>query len=437
MGRTSISKHLRTEPRVSRASRSSSAESSRFNQLIAELSTVFVRVPTAEIDAEINRSLKRIVETLGLDRSTIAEIGSDDGVATFTHGWERDGHYGIIGKSLDANTLLPWTKEKMIAGETVVMPSVQQLPEEAAVDRDSFRLFGPKSSVMISIKVEGLVVAAVGFGVLYQERRWPPKVVEQLQMMATIFGYAFERKRAVKEMVRLQRELTYVARVNTMGELAASVAHELNQPLGAILNNAEAIQSMLESEHPDFVEIKAGVADIIQDDVRAGDTIRPLRALFRRDDFAKSTLDLGAVLREINRIVQSDAVIRNVSFSLELPDSLPAVQADRIQVQQAIINLILNAFDAVGEIARGPRKVTLAATAHEGCVKLLVADSGKEIEPATMCRIFERFFTTKPSGMGMGLAISRSIIEAHGGQLTVSSEVGRGSTFEITLPNQP
>jgi signal transduction histidine kinase len=400
------------------------------------LAGAFVRVTSDKIDEEINRWLERIVLALGLDRSTVAEINPSDGWAVFSHGWAREPEQ-IIGRSLDANALLPWVQAKMLAGETVVMSSVDKLPDEAAIDRESMRRYGPKSNVMMPIKVGGSVVAAVGFGTLYHERSWSPEIVRQLQTVAEIFGYALERKRVVIEMLKLRSELTYVSRINTMGELAASLAHEINQPLAAIRSNAEAIESMLESERPDLKEIRAAVADIVSDDGRAGETIRRLRALFRREELARSELDLGELLEEISRIIRSDAVIRKVSFTLDVKQPLPAVLADRVQIQQVVLNLLLNAFDAVSEAEERPRQVTLSAVAEgSGCLKVTVRDLGKGIETNTLPRIFDAFFTTKPGGMGMGLAISRSIVEAHGGRLFVSSNTSSGTAFEITLPVQ-
>jgi signal transduction histidine kinase len=270
---------------------------------------------------------------------------------------------------------------------------------------------------------------------LYRERSWPPQIVRRLHTVAEIFGYALERKRVIIEMLQLRNQLTYISRVNTMGELAASLAHEINQPLAAIQSNAEAIQSMLESEPPDLDEIRAAVGDIVADDARAGDTIRRLRALFRREKLAHSEIDLGELMHEVSQIIRSDAVIRKVSLILDLRQPLRAVLADRIQIQQAIINLLLNAFDAVSEMEEKSRQVTLSALAEDsGCLRILVRDSGKGIESEALPRIFDAFFTTKPGGMGMGLAISRSIVEAHGGRLSVLSDPGHGSTFEITLP---
>src|SRR5690242_15467498 len=167
-------------------------------------------------------------------------------MAVFSHGWAREPRQ-IIGQSLDANTLLPWTKSRILAGETIVMPSVAALPDEASVDRDSMRRYGPKSTVMMPIKVGGVIVGAVGFGTLSRERSWSPEVVRQLRTVADIFGFALERKRTVLEMLGLRNQLTYIARINTMGELAASLAHEINQPLAAIRSNAEAVQNLLEA----------------------------------------------------------------------------------------------------------------------------------------------------------------------------------------------
>jgi signal transduction histidine kinase len=422
----------RQEPK--RRPRTSHDETHPFEQLVIELAGAFVRVTTDKIDGEINRWLERIVLALGLDRGTIAEINPSDGWAAFSHGWAREPEH-IIGRSLDANTLLPWVKGKMLTGETVVMPRVDALPDEAAVDRESMRRYGPKSNVMIPIKVGGTVVAAVGFGALYLERSWPPQIVRRLQTVAEIFGYALERKRGVLEVLHLRNELTYISRINTMGELAASLAHEINQPLAAIRSNAEAIQSMLESERPDLDEIKAAVADIVSDDVRAGETIRRLRALFRREDLVRTQIDLGELLEEVSRIIRSDAVIRKVSLTLDLRQPARAILADRIQIQQAIINLLLNAFDAVSEMEESARRVTLSVLMEDpGCIRVRVRDSGRGIDPDALPRIFEAFFTTKAGGLGMGLAISRSIIEAHGGRLSVSSNPGHGSTFEIALP---
>jgi signal transduction histidine kinase len=403
--------------------------------LLTQVAGGLIRVTVDEIDAEINRWLKRIGTALDLDRSTIAQINPQTGFASFTHGWARE-PYSLISQPLDANRLLPWTVQKMQAGETVIMTRPDKLPKEAAVDRRSFLRYGPKSNVIVPIKAGTNVVGAMSFASLRRERVWSGQTVRAFKAIAEIFGFGLERKRAVAETIQLRNELNYFSRVNTMGELAASIAHELNQPLGAILNNAEALQAMLASDQPDLEEIRAGIADIIQDDNRARETIKRLWGLFRRDHVTKSKIDLSEVLTEISRIVRADALLRNISLRIEVKQALPLVLAERVQLQQAVINLLLNAFDAVAPIVNRAREVLVEASVVEGgdSLELLVRDTGVGIAPEAIPHIFDPFFTTKPEGMGIGLAITKSIIEAHGGTLTASPESHRGTTFAIRIP---
>jgi len=406
-----------------------------FERLVADLARALVRVTVDEMDAEINRWLKRIMTSLGLDRSTIAEINPVTGLARFTHGWAQEPDR-IIGGAIDFNAVLPWTKQKILAGETIVMSSPDKLPKEAVVDRESFYRYGTKSNVMVPINVGGTVVGGMSFASLYQARSWSPDTVRHFQAVAQIFGFGLERKRAVAETLRLRNELNYVSRVTTMAELAASMAHELNQPLGAILNNAEVIQAILALDRPDLEEVKAGIADIIQDDNRAREIIHCVWAMFRRDKVSKSKIDVAELLGEIGRMVRSDALMRNISLLVDVKQPLSPIFAERVQMQQAIMNLILNAFDAVASIDDGPREVRIEAIGDDASngVKILVRDSGKGIAPDAISKIFDAFFTTKPNGMGMGLAIAKSIIEAHGGRLSVSHNSERSTTFEIALP---
>jgi len=330
-------------------------ESRRFEELALGLAAAFARVAVEEIDEEIERWMERIVLTLELDRSTLAQIDASTGLPYFSHQWVRPG-FPPTPRIPNTFEAYPWASNKVILqGETMVFSSVDELPPEAARDRANIREHGPKSNVTVPIKVGGRVIGAAMFGAFKSERAWPAEIVRRLQMITEIFGYALERKRAAAEVLRLRSDLNHVSRVNTLGELAASFAHELNQPLAAILSNAEAIRSILESRSPDLIEIGAAIDDVIEDNNRASETIRRLRALFRREDSVKSTLQLTEVLSEISHIVRGDAMLRSISFALDMPQSLPQVLADRVQLQQAIINLVLNAFDAVTSADREPR----------------------------------------------------------------------------------
>jgi C4-dicarboxylate-specific signal transduction histidine kinase len=266
-----------------------------------------------------------------------------------------------------------------------------------------------------------------------QERTWSPRLIRRLELVGQVFGNALERRLAAEEIALLRDELSHVSRTAVMGELSASLTHQLNQPIGAILMNAEEIQRMLESPEPDLGNLRAAVGDIIQDDLRATETIKGLRSFFRKSEVEKAPLYIGEVVADVVRMVRSDAVLRNVSLAFEAPAARLRVAGDQIQLQQVILNLILNAFDAVSE-KEDLREVSIGISVDREEVRVAVRDSGKGIDPVAIAQIFEPFFTTKPKGMGMGLAIARSIVKAHGGQISARRNPDRGSTFEIVLP---
>jgi signal transduction histidine kinase len=220
-----------------------------------------------------------------------------------------------------------------------------------------------------------------------------------------------------------------------MGVLAAALGHELNQPLAAILSNAEAVETMLENDRPDLEEMRAAIVDIVQDTVRASENIRRLATMFRRQEVRRDVLDLGEVIAEVDHLVRVEALIRNVSFRLETASAIPKIAGDRIQLQQAVLNLVLNAFDAVAASESEPREVVLrVVSTDDGAVEISVWDCGSGIDSQTRDRIFEPFFTTKPDGTGIGLSITKSIIESHRGQIRVMPNPGCGVTFQVLLP---
>jgi len=220
-----------------------------------------------------------------------------------------------------------------------------------------------------------------------------------------------------------------------MGQLASALAHELNQPLGAILRNAEAAELFLQKPQPDLQEIGAILEDIRKDDLRAGGVIDRMRAFLKRQSLESSTLDFRQLLEETVELARPDARARRVRLSLEAPPRLPAVRGDRVHLQQVLLNLLLNGLDAMNGLPNAERSVSVRADeTADGNLEVAVTDSGAGIPADTLPKIFEPFFTTKSTGMGMGLAISRTIIEAHGGKLRATNNAGRGATFQFTLP---
>jgi PAS domain S-box-containing protein len=280
--------------------------------------------------------------------------------------------------------------------------------------------------------------------------------------VAILFKDITERKRAEEELRQkevslreAQTELAHVSRVTTMGELAASIAHEVNQPLTSILTNASAGLRWLSRDSPNLDEACEAIRRIIRDGNRAGDVISRMRALFKKASTTKERLDINEAIEEVVILAQSEVQRNRVSLQTKLANDLPLILGDRIQLQQVILNLLMNAIEAMSGVAEGPRELGVSsekvteipgeskeeryedralADAEWTEVLITVRDSGPGLDPQRLNRLFDAFYTTRPQGLGMGLAISRSIIEAHGGRLWAKANVPQGAVFQFTLP---
>jgi len=256
---------------------------------------------------------------------------------------------------------------------------------------------------------------------------------------ALIGGLLLQRarkRRAEAELLHTRGELAHMTRVFTLGELSASLAHELNQPLTAILANVQAAQRFMTAGRPaDIQEVREILVDIAQDNKRAGEIIRRMRSMVKKTDLDAAPLDLAGAVHEVVQLLHSDAVLRHVSVSLEAEPGLPAVLGDRIQLQQVVLNLLLNAFDAMKESHVSERSVLLRiGREDEHMLKVTVTDVGHGLPEDSKDRLFEAFYTTKQNGLGMGLSISRSIVEAHRGRLWAENNRSCGATFCFTVP---
>jgi two-component system sensor kinase FixL len=241
-------------------------------------------------------------------------------------------------------------------------------------------------------------------------------------------------KRAELKADGQREELSHIQRISTMGELAASLAHELNQPLTAILSNAQAAQRFLVANPADLKTVQEILRDIIADNSRASEVIRRLHALARKEPRDYVEFDFADIVREVVLLIHSDAVLNNVSVSLLCSPDSHRAWGDKIQLTQVVLNLLLNAFDAMKEIPADERRVVMRIERDgESLLRVTVSDRGKGLSEDKLEKIFEPFYTTKRDGMGMGLTISRSIIEAHGGRLWVENNPDRGATFNFTV----
>jgi signal transduction histidine kinase len=249
---------------------------------------------------------------------------------------------------------------------------------------------------------------------------------------------ASSREREITDQQRndaMQTELSRVSRLTTMGEMAASIAHEINQPLAGIVNNANAGLRWLNKQPPNIDEACSALRRIVSDGERGSGIIESIRAMLRKGKRTKVKLDLNELIRDVMNLTRSQFQRHYVSIRSELADDLPKVSADRVQLQQVILNLLMNAADAVVASSDQERLVCVRSEPYDGGGALItIQDSGVGIEPGDAKRIFEAFFTTKAEGMGMGLSICRSIVEAHGGRITATKAVPRGSVFKVILP---
>jgi signal transduction histidine kinase len=244
-----------------------------------------------------------------------------------------------------------------------------------------------------------------------------------------------ERKRAEMEVQRSREELAHFTRVSAMGELTASIAHELNQPLAGILANAEAARQFLNLTPPPLHEVQSILADIVEDDLRAADVIKRLRELLRKGKTEMTLVDLHVVVLDVVRLLGSDFIIREVRLRLDLDAAAAVVKGDRVQLQQVVLNLLLNAMDAMTDAGPGDRTLVVRTrSVDERVVRLSVEDNGPGFRPGAQSLVFEPFYTTKPGGMGMGLAITRSIVAAHGGSITAEGNRPQGAIFHVALP---
>jgi C4-dicarboxylate-specific signal transduction histidine kinase len=244
-----------------------------------------------------------------------------------------------------------------------------------------------------------------------------------------------EREAAQEGLIRTQAEIARIARITTMGELAASIAHELNQPLGGIVTTGDACLRWLAAKPPNLDEARQAVEAIIRDGTRASSVLVRIRGLLRRGERVRERLDINDVIREVISLLDSELRRTGASLRTEMPRKLPPIVVDRVLLQQVILNLIMNAMEAMRAVVNRARILRIRTEEQpSGSIAVLVQDSGVGIDPEHLSRMFEAFYTTKVQGIGMGLTISRSIIEANGGRLWAVANDGPGSTFCFTLP---
>jgi signal transduction histidine kinase len=409
-------------------------ERGRFESLLVDLSATFVNLPADQVDRQIEDGLRKVVEFLGVERSSLSEFSEDKRSLLATHSYVVPGFPPFPPAILDDQ--FPWYVDMIRRGEVLRFCRIPEDAPAEAVSELAYALrVGLKSNLTIPLRVGGAMLGAIAFGSFRGYRDWPDQLVQRLRLVGEVFANAVARLRADEKMHQLRDQLTRVGRVTTLGELAAAIAHEINQPLCAIVSNAQAAHRLLAAGAPDVAELREALQDIVADSRRAGEVIGRIRALLQKRQPERAPLDLNEAIREVAVLLRHQLTRKGVTLALDLAADLPAVDGDRVQLQQVLLNLMINAAEAMEHAGAGRRKLSVRSARLEGGrVGVTVRDSGPGVAPEHLDRVFDALFTTKPGGMGIGLAISRSIIEAHGGRLWAESDPGGGAAFHFTLP---
>ena len=266
-------------------------------------------------------------------------------------------------------------------------------------------------------------------------RVYPDKHGKPIRLLGVSMDIT-DRKQAELEAARQRHDLAHLARVTSLGELSSSLAHELTHPLTAILSNAQAAQRFLARDDADLDEVREILNDIVTEDQRAGEVIHRLRLLLRKGEPQKhcDDVDLNEVVRDVLKLMRNDLINQNVTVDTDLAQNLPPVTGDRVQLQQVVLNLVMNGCEAMGDCDSSERQLLIASKSENGTMRVSVTDRGGGIPEGRREQVFERFFTTKKQGMGLGLSICRTIIDAHRGKIWATNNPGCGATFHFSLP---
>jgi PAS domain S-box-containing protein len=331
----------------------------------------------------------------------------------------RDGTYLDVHPRDDARLLVP--PDQFLGRKVIeVMPSEYASEFAACLDR----VFSQGTAQMD-------YALTIGGDLRRYEARMVP--CGQDRILAIVRDVT-ESKRAQREAERSRQELAHISRVTLLGEITASLAHELNQPLTAILTNAQAARQNLAAKRLDETETEEILQEIVGASKRAGDVIRRVRTWLTRDQPVLQDLDINQVVSDVEPLIHSELIIRHVALTLDLAPGLPPISADRVQLQQVILNLALNGIEAMHEQRNGNRLLTITTSLAGRGVMMAVRDRGTGIHPDHMDRLFDPFFSTKPTGLGVGLRICWSIVTAHGGRIWAENNPDGGATFFFTLP---
>jgi PAS domain S-box-containing protein len=408
-----------------------------FERLIGHLAMDLVNLPDAQLDAGLEGALRELAAFTGFHTVSIFQLDPGGRTISCTHEWAsrpNADNWAALQKLSLAD--LAWTANKLLERNVIQVVHIDDLPEDAQAERALLEQLGVRLSVRVGLFGSMGPRGFLGFATTSDKPDLSEDLFPLLRIAAELITNALERRRAERAVSEHQAELAHALRLGTMGELAPWLAHELNQPLSAISSFARGCQRRLASGDVDVAELTEVTEQMTRQAMRAGEVVQSLRRYVRKHEPRREWHQMNDLVSSALSLLQVEAVERGIDIETRL-DSQPAwVQVDPIQTEQVVLNLVRNGFDAIdGEGSKG-KSVIVSTRCTEGFVEVSVADTGVGFASGAAEELFEAFRSTKSSGLGLGLSISRSIVEAHGGRIRADSALGEGATFTFSVPRR-
>jgi len=407
--------------------------SAGFERFVAELTSSLMTASAEALDDSIRGGLGQLADQARAERGSFARFSEEAGRSlTVTHS------FGTPAIPTPSGADLGWYLDQLHQGHCPTLSRVSaDLPAEAVLERDVFHAMGIRAHVAVPVFHGGQIWGVIGLSSAREPHPWTADDLLRLRVAGEIIAAAMQRRELEETTRHLRDELTHVARVAALGDLTVAITHELTQPLTAIRTNAEATRRLL-ARGVRMNELDDVLTDIVADSTRAADLIERLANLFRRRALVKIPVDVNQAIRDFDVIARAETRRRGARLVLQLRSDLPQIMGDAVQLQQVLLNLVRNSAEAMSTLPPDVREVevTTRVTAP-GQITVSVADAGPPIDDTVFERLFGAFYTTKPDGLGMGLAISRAIVEAHGGRLWAERRPAGGLLVIFTLPAEP
>ena len=415
-----------------------------FERLASGILASLVLAEPGEENLAIGIGLRQIGQFMGAEQVALWRRVVGEARFGGTQQWHAEGFAPPLG--LGDTPVLAWVGDRVAAGCIVRLGRIADLPREAEADRAALAAAGVRSLLVLPISVSGRISGALSIASMQCPNEWPDVLTPGVSLLAEVFGSLQAREAAERlklaaevEAAHWRERLAHLVRVHTAGEMSVALAHEITQPLGAIENYALAARRRASEPAPDLARVMDLLDKVVGQATRAGDVVTRMRSMAQRHELDPKPIDIEQAIAECIGMVKMDCELRDIRIRSAAAKGLPVVVVDEIHLQQVVLNLLRNAMEAIALPGAGSaREIGIAIAPNErGEVQVEVGDSGAGIAEGDLERVFESFYSTKSSGLGVGLAICRKLIEAHGGTLWASHNPGGGALFRFTLPVTP